>query len=85
MILDLYNKLSRILVVVIFYITLAVFLASMNINDTYIASEDKFFTHVPSILLLIGIFLTNKYESSVNVFYPKIVIYLNKRLSLFLS
>lgn len=46
-----------------YYVMLGVFLVQMNINDTYLVQEDKFFEHVPSMLLFLGIFFVNKYDS----------------------
>ncbi len=61
MVLDLYNKLARFLAVGMFYLTLGVFLVGMNVNDTYIASKDRFFRHVPAILLGVGMYFVTKY------------------------
>ncbi len=83
--LDLYNKLSRYLAVGIFYIALGVFLVSLNVNDTYFATEDQFFVHVPVILLLLGLFLVFKYESTLNVFYPKPIAYLVQSMTTLLT
>ncbi len=78
--LDLYNKLSRYLVIWMFYLTLAVFMVSLNVNDTYFATQDQFFVHVPAILLWVGMYFVFKYESSLNVFYPQTLTKMIKSL-----
>ena len=80
LVLDLYNKLSRYIVVWMFYITLGVFMVSLNVNDTYFATEDQFFVYVPAILLWVGMFFVFKYESMLNVFYPQWLVRIVKAL-----
>jgi len=68
-----------------FYVALGVFLVSVNVNDTYVAIQDDFFTYVPFVILWVALFFVYKYESSVNVFYPRPVAWAVKRWSLFLA
>lgn len=85
LVLDLYNKLSRWLAVWIFYLLLIVFVIGMTINDSHLLTEDKFFIHVPVVLLIIGFLIVNKYPSQPNIFYPKYILWLNDKYNQFLA
>lgn len=56
----------------------------MTINDSHLVMEDRFFVNIPVILLLLGFVTVTKYKSTVNVFYPKIILWLNHKYNVFL-
>ncbi len=61
-----------------FYLSLVVFLIGMNVNDTFLVIEDRFFVWMPALLLVLGLVMATKYESQPNLFYPRILLKLHQ-------
>ncbi len=84
LILDMYNKLSRLIASWMFYLSLAVFLIGMNVNDTFLHIDDPFFISIPPLLLLLALVIAKKYSTQSTLFYPPILLKAHQLYSNFL-